>query len=58
MDELRTDTHEYKSRFINYCLRRGMPQQMAEDEYSSWVAYAHIWGNPESDASECISYYN
>ena len=57
MDELSTTTSEYKSRFINYCMGRGMSSKMAHDEYDAFVAESFAWGNPESDASEAISYY-
>ena len=58
MEELKVICSEYKNRFIKYCTNHGMNAEKAKYEYEIFIEDALEWGNPESDASECLSYYN
>lgn len=61
MDFIKTDSQEYKDRFIKHLTDCGLEHEMAVEEF-----YAHsesgfmdeATSNPESDASECLSYWN
>lgn len=57
MDEIRTDSSEYKERFIAYCRDRGLAKDIAINEFDCWMEDAFETGDPESDAAESLSYY-
>ena len=56
---IKTDTQEYKDRFISHLTSCGLAHELAVEEYYAFVEGGDLneTSNPELDAGECLSYW-
>lgn len=60
LKDCKTDSAEYKERYITRLIKKGLPHDMAEQDYEAWVRDVIVdieERSPEMDADESFSYW-